>query len=225
MPKSKRSREVKLTAVRKHARERKMALMDSVRAAIEAPLDGGERFVYLLALHNQRNSPLENIRQILRPGRVFYGKNKVLQLALGAKPETELQTNLHKIAERIVGERALLVTTEPPEEVRSKLEGYKVADFAKAGNTATDTIVLQPNDESLDVFPGNMEPQMRQLGMPTTLNMGKIQLLGEYHVCEKGKPLTPNQAQVLKMLGIRMAVFEVTLDCYWADGHFHRVSQ
>ncbi|GIX65738.1 60S ribosomal protein L10e, putative [Babesia caballi] len=224
MPRSKRNKEVRLTAVKKHAKERKLTLVDNIRTAIEES-DGAERcFVYLLALSNQRNSPLKNLRIILKPGRVFYGKNKVMQLALGAKPETELLGNLHKIAERIVGERALLVSSEPPNVVREKLEGYKVVDFAKAGHVATETILLKPEEDALGVFPGNMEPQFRQLGLPTTLNMGRIELLGEYQVCEQGRPLTPNQARVLKLLGIRMSLFEVTLEAYWSDGAFHDVS-
>ncbi|GFE55406.1 mRNA turnover 4 family protein protein [Babesia ovis] len=219
MPKSKRSKEVRLTVVKKKAKERKLNLVEAIRAAIQSP----DCFVYVVALNNQRNSPLKSLRAILQPGRLFYGKNKVMQLALGAKPETELLADLHKIAENIVGERALLVTPESPDVVKKKLEGYKVNDFAKAGNIATDTIILKPGDGSLDVFPGNMEPQFRQLGLPTTLKMGKIELLGDYLVCESGTPLTPNQARVLKVLGIRMALFETSIYCYWNNGSYREI--
>lgn len=98
MAKSRRNKEVKLTAVKKNSKEKKQNLVESIRSAIEAPEGGNNCFVYLIALSNQRNSPLKNLRIILKPGRVFYGKNKVMQLALGPKPESELQTNLHKIA-------------------------------------------------------------------------------------------------------------------------------
>ncbi|EDO05519.1 Ribosomal_L10_P0 superfamily protein [Babesia bovis T2Bo] len=223
MPKSKRSKEVKLTAVKKNAKERKVNLVDSIRTSIEAPEGIEERFVYVIALNNQRNSPLKELRTILKPGRLFYGKNKVMQLALGAKPENELLDNLHKIAECISGERALLVSNEAPDVVRNKLESYKVNDFAKAGNVATETILLKPGDSTLEVFPGNMEPQFRHLGMPTTLKMGKIELLGDYLVCEEGKPLTPTQAKVLKVLGIRMALFECTIHAHWNNGTFRLI--
>ncbi|ORM40611.1 Arginine--tRNA ligase [Babesia sp. Xinjiang] len=217
MPKSKRAKEVRLTSVKKKSKERKLHLVDAIRETLGSADLGNECFVYIISLSNQRNSPLKNLRIILKPGRLFYGKNKVMQLALGAKPETELLPDLHKVAEQLVGERALLVTSEAPDVVRTKLEGYKVVDFAKAGHIASDTVVLKPDDGSLEVFPGNMEPQFRQLGLPTTLNMGKIQLLGEYIVCERDRPLTPTQARVLKVLGIRMALFEANIHGYWTD--------
>ncbi|KAK1441783.1 mRNA turnover protein 4 mrto4 like protein [Babesia gibsoni] len=223
MAKSRRNKEVRLTAVKKHSKEKKNKLVESIRSAIESPENGKDCFVYLLALSNQRNSPLKNLRIILKPGRVFYGKNKVMQLALGQKPESELVTNIHKIAERISGERALLVSSETPDVVKGKLEGYKVADFSKSGNVAVDTVILKPDDEILKSFPGNMEPQLRQLGLPTILNLGKIKLLSEFIVCEKGKPLTPNQAQILKLIGIRMSLFEVNVAAYWHDGTFFDV--
>ena len=42
-----------------------------------------------------------------------------------------------------------------------------------------------------------MEPQLRKLGLPTTLNRGVITLSQEYTVCTKGSYLTPEQAQIL----------------------------
>lgn len=49
----------------------------------------------------------------------------------------------------------------------------------------------------MEQFPHNIEPYLRQLGMPTTLQKGIVTLLKDYQVCRKGQPLTSEQARIL----------------------------
>jgi mRNA turnover protein 4 len=44
---------------------------------------------------------------------------------------------------------------------------------------------------------------------------GVVTLLQSYEVCKKGKPLTPNQANILKLLEIPMAELRVKVDSVW----------
>lgn len=52
-------------------------------------------------------------------------------------------------------------------------------DFARAGNKATFTVTLDPGP--LEQFPHSMEPQLRQLGLPTALKRGMGKLLELKH--------------------------------------------
>ena len=81
---------------------------------------------------------------------------------------------------------------------------------------------LAPGTESLSAFPGSMEVQLRQLGLSTILKDGIIHLLGEYTVCQEGKPIDVNHAQMLKLLGEKMTTYRMFLDCIWTkeDGSF-----
>lgn len=66
-----------------------------------------------------------------------------------------------------------------------------------------------------------MEPSLRKLGLPTALKHGVINLTKSYVVCKKGNILTPEQAQVLKLIGECLAEFKITLKCVWSkDGSF-----
>ena len=56
-------------------------------------------------------------------------------------------------------------------------------DFANAGTKATYTVFLQKGTEALENFGHGLEPQFRQLGLPTKLNMQKIELLADTYVC------------------------------------------
>lgn len=47
---------------------------------------------------------------------------------------------------------------------------FKEVDFARAGNKATYTVSLDTGP--LEQFPHSMEPQLRQLGLPTALKKG-----------------------------------------------------
>ncbi|XP_953752.1 60S ribosomal protein L10e, putative [Theileria annulata] len=214
------------TSICKKDGKKKIKLVENIRETLENFIKKNDNstFVYLISLNNQRNSPLKTLRSLLLPGRVFYGKNKVMRIAFGTKPEDEIHDNIHKISKNINGETAVLITSEDPEVVIKKVKEYKVRDFSKAGNIATDTIVLKVDGKEFDEIPGSMEPQFRQLGMPTALNMGKIILMGDFTLCEKDKPLTPNQTHLLKLFGIRMSLFEANVLGFWNDGHYKQLA-
>ncbi len=52
---------------------------------------------------------------------------------------------------------------------------FKEMDYARAGNLAQMDITL--DEGPLEQFPHSMEPQLRQLGLPTALKKGGIVLL------------------------------------------------
>lgn len=100
---------------------------------------------------------------------------------------------------------------------------YTEMDFARAGNKATLTVSLDPGP--LEQFPHSMEPQLRQLGLPTALKKGVVTLLSDYEVCKEGDVLTPEQARVLKLFGYEMAEFKVTIKYMWdaQSGRFQQM--
>lgn len=49
--------------------------------------------------------------------RLFFGKNKVMGVALGKTPEDEYKDGLHKVTKRLWGQNGLLFTNRNTEEV------------------------------------------------------------------------------------------------------------
>ena len=49
--------------------------------------------------------------------RFFFGKNKVMSLALGRTTEDEYKDNLHKLSKHLRGQTGLLFTNKSKEEV------------------------------------------------------------------------------------------------------------
>eukprot|EP00922_Rhytidocystis_sp_ex-Travisia-forbesii_P032451 GHVS01048210.1.p2 GENE.GHVS01048210.1~~GHVS01048210.1.p2 ORF type:complete len:132 (-),score=19.21 GHVS01048210.1:58-453(-) len=118
------------------------------------------------------------------------------------------------------GARGLLFTDLPPAQVQEQFDQVHPAEFARSGFCATDTIILKEGEKSLKEFPASVESYLRKLGLPTLLKNGVIHLLGDYTVCTEGKEINSSQAQLLKMLGIRMSSFRMEMLCSWHAGTY-----
>lgn len=129
-------------------------------------------------------------------------------------------------SQQINGQVGLFFTDSEPSEVTEWFADFHPPDFARSGNIATRTVVipagpiLQHHSEPPEPFPHNEEPQLRKLGLHTSLKRGVPSLESAQTVCESGKKLTPEQARLLKLLGEKMVEFKVVLRARWsaADG-------
>lgn len=70
----------------------------------------------------------------------------------------------------------------------------------------------------LEGFPSSMESQFRQLGVSLKLENGKFIVLADYTVCKQGEPLTPEQAMMVKHLGIQMDEFKFYIMAFLSKG-------
>lgn len=135
------------------------------------------------------------------------GRNAVMRKALGATVEEEHKPGCSVIANQLEGDVGLLFTSETPQVVLEWFESYKVPDYARAGNLATEDFVLPEGAVQIDGenAPHSLEPQLRKLGLPTRLLKGIPTLSGEHRVCKEGQKLSPDQAHLLKLFHRQMA--------------------
>lgn len=73
---------------------------------------------------------------------------------------------------------------------------YSESEFPRAGTRAAYSVTLNEGPLS-DTFIHSMEPSLRQLGLPTSLQRGVIQVLKEHTICKEGTILTPEQSRLL----------------------------
>lgn len=214
MPKSKRDRKVSLTNTRRKGLVQKQHLIEQIRSCVDSYAR-----LFVFSTQNMRNSKLKDVRQDWKHSRFFLGKNKVMTLALGKSPEDEYCDNLHKVSKLLQGQCGLLFTNIERYEVLRWFKDYANPDFARSGNVATESVFLDQGP--LLQFQHSMEPQLRQLGLPTSLQKGVITLIKDHSVCSEGDILTPEQARILKLLGNEMMEFKITVQCMWSnDGSF-----
>lgn len=217
MPKSKRSKLVSLTKVAKKTKEQKVNLMKEVQENADK-----WQYCWLFEVGNMRNAHLKTIRKLWKDtARMFFGRGAVMAKALGTTPEEEHRMGLHKLAQQVKGQVGLFFTDSPPEEVVAWFADFQQPDFARTGNRATRTVILpagpvmQQHSDPPEPFPHNEEPQLRKLGLNTSMKRGVPTLDVPHTVCEKGRALSGEQAQLLKLVGIKMVTFKVGLRARW----------
>ncbi|KAJ2788068.1 mRNA turnover and ribosome assembly protein, partial [Coemansia helicoidea] len=214
MPKSKRAQVVTLTKAKSKQKGGRAEVMKNVREAVK-----DYEYVWVFSVDHMRNQYLKEFRKKMSTSRFFLGKNRVMARALGNTPEEELEDGLHNISEALVGDVGLLFTNLGIDETRKKLEEFEANVYPRSGNLADYRVVVSAGEVvrgyTDEPFPNNMEPQLRELGMPTLLKQGKIMLNSDYVICNKGDKLTPQQAHLLKHFWEKMAVFKIHLLCYW----------
>lgn len=226
MPRSKRARLVPLTKVSKRAtREHKSAYVQEVRKAVD-----NHDCLFLFSYENMRSSKFKNIRMHFRPKtdgmddndsaptRIFLGKNKLLQIALGKTPEDEYADNLRHVSGEISESVGLLFTSRSKKSVADYFENLVEPDFARAGFVSPRDVVIT-NETLADQPVSMMEQQFRKQGLPVKIDNGQIVLLDgmkEFRLCKKGETLSPEKCKALSHFGIKLSEFRVKLVCYWS---------
>lgn len=134
-----------------------------------------------------------------------------MRKALGATEEEEHKPGCSIIANQLEGDVGLLFTNETPDTVTEWFESFRIPDFARSGNVATEDFILPEGAVQIDGENAahSLEPQLRKLGMPTSLKKGVITLSGEYQIAKKDQKLTADQAHLLKLFQKPMAEFHI----------------
>ncbi|KAG0693213.1 hypothetical protein DFH29DRAFT_985545 [Suillus ampliporus] len=195
MSKSKRSKLVSLTKVQQNAEKWK--------------------YCWLFEVGAMRNAYLKTVRNLWKDtARIFFSRGAVMAKALGATAEEEHRMGLHKLAQQIKGQVGLFFTDSEPQEVIEWFDDFKQADYARTGNKATRTVILSAglvmrvHSDPPEPLPHNEDPQLQKLGLTTSMKRGVPTLENPHRVCDKGKALTGEQAQLLKLLGEKMVVWD-----------------
>ena len=127
----------------------------------------------------------------------------------------------------------LFFTDWEPSEVIAWFDDFKVPDFGRNGNIASRDVilpegpVLQHHSDPPEPMAHNEEPQLRRLGLHTKMVRGVPTLEAPHRICTQGKPLTSEQAQLLKLVGEKMVVFRVHLKARWdsASGEMTQIER
>lgn len=53
--------------------------------------------IYVFTYGNMRNEKMKEVRELWKPSRFFFGKNKVIGIGLGRSKEEEAADDLHKV--------------------------------------------------------------------------------------------------------------------------------
>jgi hypothetical protein len=104
---------VSLTKTNKKGLALKQHIIEDVRACVEK-----YSTVFLFSVHNMRNNKLKEIKTQWTGSRFFFGKNKIVALAFGKTPETEITDGISELSAKLSGQCGLFFTNENKNKVR-----------------------------------------------------------------------------------------------------------
>ena len=117
------------------------------------------------------------------------------------------------LLQELHGNRGLLFTNTSCTDVAEWFTSYCEEDYARSGCAATQDVILEEGmavqytlifniyvtllSGPLEQFPHYLEPQLRALGLPTSMERGRVMLVKEHAVCHARDTLTPEQSRLI----------------------------
>ena len=89
---------------------------------------------------------------------------------------------------------------------------FSCPDYARTANVCTENVTLVAGP--LEQFQHTMEPQLRKLGLHTSLKKGIVTLDTDFVVCKKGDKLTADQARLLVSFIFIIFLFQIKFICF-----------
>ena len=127
---------------KRNTRDSKSAHIDAIQQAASA-----YPTIVVFYIANLRNTHLQEVRSLWKENsKLIFGKNKVVAKALGVDAESEVRNGLSGISKSLEGPVGVLFTKSEPNEVLDWFADYAREDFARAGNVATQDIVLESGE-------------------------------------------------------------------------------
>jgi len=143
MPRTRRNKVVSLTKTPKRNTR------DSKTAHIQVIQESASNYPTIVVFYiaNLRNTHLQEIRSLWKENsKLIFGKNKVVAKALGSDAESEVRNGLSGISKSLEGPVGVLFTKSEPNEVLEWFADYSKEDFARAGNVATQDVILEAGE-------------------------------------------------------------------------------
>lgn len=222
MPRSKRAKVVHLSKVEKKGKDLSVKIFNKVQeAAAKYP------YIYVFSVDNMRNTHLKDVRTALADSRLFFGKTRVMAKALGDTEADATQPGTNLLRPYLQGAVGLIFSPRNPEQITQFFDEFRPMDYARAGTVAVRDFTIPAGTvysmageiaAEHDVpLQHSQEPNLRQLGVPTRLIKGKVELDAPFEVCKQGDILTSIQTTLLKMFGLATAEFIVEPVAYWSQ--------
>mgnify|MGYP001772664296 FL=1 len=170
--------------------QRKKELMEKIKKNLDSHSN-----VAVVSLYKLRSIQIGELRKKLNQQVVFLGvKNKIAEKAIKS-------TKYEKLTEFINGQSLLLFFDMDPFELNLLLEKNQVYLPAKAGDIATDDIIVPSGNTGLQAGP--VLSEFKELKIPTRIETGSVFVTKDTVVAKKGDVISDKLAALLSKLGIK----------------------
>ncbi|MCD6089130.1 50S ribosomal protein L10 [Candidatus Bathyarchaeota archaeon] len=171
------------------------------------------KVIGIASLHKVRAAQLQELRKKLK-GTAYIKviKNTVMRRAISELGIPEMES----LTKYLQGSNIFLFTDINPFKLALILEKSKVKGFAKAGDVATEDIIVPAGNTGLS--PGPIISQLGSVGIPTRIESGSVWVSKDTVVARKGEVISQSLAAVLSKLGIKAIEAGLSLKAAYDDG-------
>ncbi|MBY8999292.1 MAG: 50S ribosomal protein L10 [Candidatus Heimdallarchaeota archaeon] len=174
--------------------ERKIEIVENLKKQLLSyPIIG------LVKIDNINARVVQNIRKDLRKeAKIVMAKNTLMKLAID-EVKKDIK-GIEKLLEYIVGSCAFLLTNTNPYKLASYMDDNKVPAPAKAGQVASNDVIIRPMNTGIP--PGPVISELQSLGLKTRIEGGQIKIAEEAVVTKEGERVNRTVALLLRRLNI-----------------------
>ena len=138
-------------------------------------------------------------------------KNTVFLIALEKAGKNPKEAEQH-----LKGQNAVIFTNKNPFSIIFFLDKQKIMREARAGDVATNEIVLPAGNTGIP--PGPMISNFNKLGIPTRVQEGSIWIAKDTVVARPGDVISPELAELLTKLGLKPIESKLQIKAIYLDG-------
>lgn len=140
----------------------------------------------------------------------LFGKNTTIAKAL-----TEI--GKADIAKTLKGNIAIVFSNSDMSEIKGILNSNKRDSFAKVGDVSQTDLFIQPQITSMGPEKTSF---FQALNISTKITKGKVEIIAKSQTLFKEKKVSPSQANLLAIMGIKPFVYSMNIKNAYEDGEF-----
>jgi len=156
--------------------------------------------VLVVSVDNVGSAHMQSIRKMIRgKGVLLMGKNTLLRKSMREFIQRG-HSELEGLIGNIYGNVGLVFVKSDLQEVKTLLVGNTVGAFAKVGSVSPIQVIVPKGDTGMDPSKTSF---FQALSIQTKINKGKIEIMNDVPLLQKGDKVGASQAVLLQMLGIK----------------------
>lgn len=172
--------------------------------------------IIIFDLKNLSASVLHHYRRVLRKhGVIKVFRNKLVGIALKSVFGDSLNP---KVSELLSGENGYIFTNENPFELYRVIVDNSVRRYAVPGDTLETDIVVPSGNTGIN--PGPVLSRFSKLRIPTQIRDGKIWVVRDTPVAKPGDKVTPDLADLLRLLDIKPIYESIRIKAALVKGRY-----
>lgn len=177
-------------------------------------LIGDHEVIGIVNLLNIPAKQLQKMRKSLKDkATIRMSKKNLINLAF--EDSNNSKENILDLSQFMEGQPAIIFTDMNPFRLFKILEDSKTAAPAKAGNIATDDIIVPEGDTGFE--PGPLLGELQQVGIPAKIDKGKIVVSKEHVLVKSGDEVSKDAASMLTRLDIQPMEVGIDLKAAYED--------